>query len=111
MGVMYTQLKRNRLEVRLDPAENATHHGHKVRTVQNENPWWYKELCLRHTVSRKNKRKRNGKKHHDTKIRRQHILSALRKLADGSECRSLYSEELVELAHEVEEEWRTEEHS
>ena len=105
---MLGQLKNQRLEVGLFAAEEQKHCGHKIRGVNNENPEWYKELCSRHTVNRTNKRKRYGKKHHDTKISRKRIMETLGRLGDGKESKSIYAEELLELAKEVKEEFDAE---
>jgi len=105
LNIMLGQLKRQRLEVGLFAAEEQKHCGHKIRGVNNENPEWYKELCSRHTVNRTNKRKRYGKKHHDTKISRKRIMETLGRLGAGKESKSIYAEELLELAKEVKEEF------
>jgi hypothetical protein len=38
------ELKIRKLEVILTPAPDPHHEGHKIRTVVNENPEWYKNL-------------------------------------------------------------------
>lgn len=108
LKVMLGQLNHERLEVGLAAAYEAKHSGHKIRTVQNENPWWYQKLCSRHTVSRSNGRKRLGKKHHDTKISRRRIIQALTTLSSGKPARSIYAEELIELAVEQAALWEEE---
>lgn len=41
---LLADLRQNRLEVVLIPAQNPKHHSHKVRAVQNQNPDWYRDL-------------------------------------------------------------------
>ncbi|MBI5871883.1 hypothetical protein HZB88_02255 [archaeon] len=38
------ELKINKLEVILIPAPTPQHSGHKIRAVQNKNPYWYSKL-------------------------------------------------------------------
>ena len=49
------ELGRRRLEVILIPAPEPRHIGHKIRSVENTNPPWYRELFRTHpSVERKN---------------------------------------------------------
>lgn len=105
LKAMMQDLRMNRLDVVKMPAPEPKHSGHGIRVVMNQNPEWYQELCSRHTVRRKNRRKRLGKKHHDTKIRRRRILEALAKLCAGIGTTSNYAFELLCLARDTLLEW------
>ena len=72
-----------------------------IRVVESTNPDWYRALCAGHTKRRRNRRKRLGKKHHDTKIVRPRIESVLRNWLRRGWSTSIYAEELLELAAEV----------
>jgi len=109
LKVMLGQMKHERLEVGLAVAPEGQHTNHKVRTVQNQNPWWYRELCSRHTKNRTSRYKRYGKQHHDTKIHRNRIVQALTILSSGKMAQSLYANELLAFAREQIELWKQEE--
>jgi hypothetical protein len=85
---MADDLERNRLEVKLAPAERANHRHHRVRVAVSTNPEWYQRICAQHAVQRARVRRIR----HDTAIRREHVLRALRKIASASaprQCTSL----------------------
>jgi hypothetical protein len=109
LAIMLRQLKNERLDVVLVAAPDARHSEHKIRTVQNENPWWYRELCSRHTKSRSDKRKRGNHSLHDTRIGRKRTMQTLTTLSSGGVAVSIYANELLDLAREQEEIWRVEE--
>jgi len=109
LAIMLTQLNKNRLQVGLAVAPEEAHSGHKIRVVDGTNPEWYQELCAKYlSTNRKNRKKRNGKKHDDTKIKRRRIIEALTLLSQGRMSRSIYAEDLLELARDLEEEWEEE---
>ena len=108
LAIMLRQLKNERLDVVLVAAPDARHSEHKIRTVQNENPWWYRELCSRHTKRRSSNRKRVGKTHHDTKIDRRRTIQALTTLVGGGVSVSIYADEILQLAREQVELWEQE---
>jgi len=106
---MLTQLKKNKLEVGLGKAPESKHSNHSVRVINNTNPKWYQELCEKYpTTNRKNKLKRRGKKHHDTKIKRQRIIQALMTLSEGRMAQSIYANDLLELASDLQNQWKEE---
>jgi hypothetical protein len=86
---LHAELSAHRLEVVLIPAPDPRHRNHKVRCVQDQNPRWYQSLCDRHQSSR---RRRSFKS--DTRIRREHTLRALERIA-GGDTRGSYAERLA----------------
>ena len=104
---MIYELEYNRLEVFLVPAPEPAHVGHMVRAVENRNPDWYRDLCERYQSNR-NSRKGRYKKHGDTKIKRQHILSVLRRMANGEVFDCKYKEFLVDVAINMKEQFKFE---
>ena len=99
---MLYELEYNRLEVLLVPAPDPAHVGHMVRMVEHCNVDWYRELCGMYKSNR-NSRKGRFNKHGDTKIKRQHILSVLRRMANGEEFECKYKEFLVDVAKNMKE--------
>lgn len=108
LRVMLAELTHERLEVALAGAPDPKHCGHRVRVVNGQNPEWYRELCSRYTVRRRNRRKRLGKKHHDTRIRRKRIIQALTTLSSGRGAKSWYADDLLRAAEDLLEEWEEE---
>jgi hypothetical protein len=104
---MIYELESNRLEVFLTPAPAPAFPGHQIRTVESRNPDWYRDLCDQYQSNRTG-RKGRFKKHGDTKIRRQHILSVLRRLANGEDFDSKYKEFLVDVAKNLKEQFEME---
>ena len=94
LRIMLAQLRRERLEVGLAEAEEQRHSGHKVRVVTGTNPEWYRELCSRYPSYRQHGRTR----HHQTRISRKRIIRALERLTQCKGARSIYAEDLIELA-------------
>ncbi len=82
-GQLLYELSVQRLEVGLSEAPSPRHRGHMVREVMNSNPRWYSRLCDRFTKKRGSGRKRQGKRHHDTDVRRPFVERALQRLSEG----------------------------
>lgn len=108
LGAMLHSLREGRLDVGLATAPDPRHSGHRIRVVNGQNPEWYQELCSQYTVHRRNTRKRLGKKHHDTRIRRKRIIQALTTLHAGRGARSWYADDLLRAAEDLWEEWEEE---
>lgn len=79
--------------VELFPAPRPAHSGHCVRIASSVPPRWYRALCRAHPSARGVRR---GK--FDTRIRRQNVLRALARMAEGTGTRSPYAFDLLRLA-------------
>jgi hypothetical protein len=78
---MLASLKHNKLTVKLVPAPEPKHPMHRIRVVESQNPEWYRELCARHPV-----------------VKRQDIERILCRLVAGKSTASKYADVLFELA-------------
>lgn len=96
LNIMLAELESSRLEVMLVPLNRnlrGWNEGGMKRVVCDRPPNWYRALCGRFPSSRV-----RNKKHPDTRIRRQNILSVLGRLAQGKGSVSKYAEELRRIA-------------
>lgn len=75
---MALELNNTFLEVIMVPAPVSKHCGHHVRRAVNQNPEWYRQLCMAVVSSAHPRRSR-----FDTAIKRQHVLAALLRIAAG----------------------------
>jgi hypothetical protein len=75
---MADELEHSRLDVVLSPAPSRNHPCQCVRTVQSRNPDWYRELCRARESAAHPRRNR-----FDTAIKRQHVITGLRRIAAG----------------------------
>lgn len=83
-GQLLYEMSEQRLEVGLVEAPEPKHRNHQVREVFNRNPTWYRKLCDKHTCQRRNPRKRQGHRKHDTSLKRHDIEASLQRLMDGN---------------------------
>lgn len=97
LKAMLVELNSTRLEVLLVPAEDQRHCGHKVRVVESNNPWWYREICSRYP-SRSKSHSRCPWKH--TRVKRRRILEALEKMSADICSKSSFVDDILEVAEE-----------
>ena len=104
---MLQQLKDNRLEVKVGKAHYNSESGVGIREVVSENCEWYRDLCSRYSSNRglKGSRRRNDRKKHQTKIKRQYIALLLQKLILGVGFESKYKQDLIEIANNQKDIW------
>jgi len=94
LQIMLKELDDFYLEVKLIKAPESMFSGHKIRSVEKENPEWYKELCSRYTRNRRNR----SDKYTDSKIKRDDIKKILNNLINKGFSKSYYSKDILELA-------------
>lgn len=96
---MLMELTENRLEVCLIPSKKpeTAADGGMIRAVCSKNPDWYRDLCLRYPCNRS--KKRNVRKDH-TRIKRACILGLLERMIKNRKTRSMYAEDLLEVAEQ-----------
>jgi hypothetical protein len=99
---MLVELRRTRLSVVAVPAPDPRHQGHKVRVVEEQNPWWYREICSRYP-SRSKSHKANPQKH--TRVKRRRILEALEKMALCQRTASSFEQDILEMAQRELDRW------
>jgi hypothetical protein len=102
---MYEELRRTRLSVVVVPAPDPKHQGHKIRVVDEQNPWWYREICSRYP-SRSKSHKKNPQKH--TRVKRRNILAVLEKMVSVQRTSSSFEQDILEMAQYELERWEEE---
>jgi len=101
LNIMLGDLESNRLEVALTPADSSMHDGHMIRSVVNQNPEWYQDLCSRYPCARTKQRSK-----HDTKVKRRLIVKVLGNMVSEGKTKSNYGPDLLSVAEELEDEDR-----
>ncbi|WP_269526509.1 hypothetical protein [Coraliomargarita parva] len=89
---LLNELESQQLQVCLAPATEPKHEGHQVRVVMERNPPWYRRLCESFPSSRAGRIR--------TRVKRQHILRLLDRLAAGERLDSQYVPNLERYAAE-----------
>ena len=113
---MLSELEGSRLEVCLIPSRDpdCAMRGGMIRAVQESNPEWYQDFCAQFTAKRrahcrrcfrrcrcdKEERQRlrwrtRPRMLHDTLIKRQHTIRALKELVKGR-CETIYANRLAD---------------
>lgn len=98
-GFMYEDLKSNCLKVCLIDAPEKQHSGHKIRVAFEQNPDWYRKLCLVYPSKRKSQKRK-----FDTAIKRAAIIRMLESLKSGKPVKSKYIKDLKQIAQNMQEE-------
>ena len=105
LKLMRVSLDTRRLWTIKKEAEYKQFEGHGVRSNEDTNPLWYKNLCSNYITERKNeglegksKPRKRKTKFHDTRIRRQHVKGALEKLIKNGYSHSPYAEDFFRIA-------------
>lgn len=77
--------------------------GGCIRVATSSNVDWYKDLCSMFQSTRRRRRIDDN----DTRVKRQNILRVLQRLVDGKATTSTYAPFLLEVAKEMQEQWRS----
>lgn len=86
---LLAELESSRLEVALVPTRWRMNEGGCIRVAVSKNATWYRRFCEQHLSAR-----RRLNRSLDTKIKRQHTLRALQRIAEGKPTRGVYAERL-----------------
>ena len=95
LEMMHQELECMGQNVILVPASKVMHQGHMVRMEAGGNPDWYRVFCSRYSSSRRTRLK------HDTCIKRQGTLKLLKKLSEGQDSMSIYAQDLLGIAYDL----------
>jgi hypothetical protein len=93
LELMLAELESHQLVTILVPQKRHTNEGGMIRVNMDRNCDWYRAFCAKHPSKRGVRR---GK--FDTIIRRQHVIRALTKLAEGKPTKSPYAPDLLKIA-------------
>lgn len=94
---MYMDLSINKLEVCLVPGTHSDQ-DRQIRTLCNQNPYWYKKFCEDHPCTRI--KKRTERKDH-TRIKRKNTLEILDRMIRNKQSSSKYAEYLIDIAKDM----------
>lgn len=94
--LMLQELRSNHLTVVLVPAWPEKHCGHMIRSVESQNPSWYRELCR--MFPEYSKRSLFKFK---TRLKRQEVIRVLKILARDGATRSQLGKPLERIAREL----------
>ncbi len=91
--ILRDELESNWLEVVLVPSRDpeCAMRGGCIRVAHSYNADWYREFCKLYRCNRRRQRRR-----HDTKIKRQHTIAALKRLEAGRNGDTIYTQRLIE---------------
>lgn len=103
---MLDELEGNRLEVCCIPSifPELADRGAKIRCVASQNTPWYQDYCRQWEARRTRPRR---KLLHDTRVKRRETILALQGLLNGG-TRSIYVNDLLEMAVVWKKKWRDE---
>ena len=100
---MYNSLDERQLHTVKIEAPNPQFSSHGIRTNEDTNPIWFKEMCLDYPENRKKPRKR-GTKYSDTKIQAIDLQTVLKNLIKNGYSHSSYAEDIIARAEGLREE-------